>query len=339
MRRYLCLIPAMLFLFFLLFPTLTIDPGAILKPFIPRLVERLPPYNSGLFSSVPGWHIPPGNYLRLILFFLLVPSPPLIYLGLLAQVYRYAYQLGERLLPWQLAGKVVLPIVLIQATGIYFWIRIADFGLSPIPVETQNKLVIVLWLVVTLSSTLLAVSGAIHISRQRGFSEQFQRKIVRASIEVSLIVALGIAGGMGFWWLITAGIIGFAVYRFGLSRYLSHHDAIVELDTLDLLALDQVTAAAIGFDLLLICATIFRWYSEDNIVRLSLVWIFATIAVVLWQRTNRRMLLDHAKKKNTREPGKELMRYFMLAIYTAVWIILTGLTWHFITQTWSHLFI
>jgi hypothetical protein len=347
MARYRWLVPFIIIfigLFLLYSSTLTGSKSPLMNP---RLGEhiRLGALNSEQFP--PQYTTPsPIQFPSIALSFLLVPPLPLIHLWLLAQVYRHAYQPGERFKPYILAGIITIPITLLELVGIFIWIWIVHEHLFPTTAKLAPA-VGMLWLIIEILSVLCGVIGAVYISRKRGFSGQFQRSMVRSTIEVSLLATLGIAGGVAAWYLIIAGIFGFIIYRFVLERHLTHHKALLTGTLLDRLVLDQMSvtscAILIAFFAIAYLSSGFRVLGSSDVGTIFFA-LFSLLIVAgagggvssWWPlKAYGRVSAFYGKKKTIAEDDQSLYQnpswLHTMTVYTGLWVFLTGVAWYFMT--------
>lgn len=328
MSRYFWLIPfLLLFLAYIVIFTLMPMGDVLYAPGVADSSQihisyawQLTPSTRSIMESSQVW--------ASILYFLLIPPIPLIHLWLLAQVYRHAYQPGERYKPYLLAGVVVAAITITEIFSIFFYLWLltqnvfSDWG-------EQRSFVPLLWILICALNTLFGVLGAIYISRKRGFSARFRSGIIHSAIEVSFIPAIGILGGLVAWVAIIPGLIGFFVYRLGIERRLNHYGEPIAQTALDKLALDQMSISGFAGIVAALIAiipslglTIFFRTQFGPLILLCGVGAGAVVSSWWTHRYVRHISENHKKKRDTIFTNNEPW-FISMILYTGLWVALT----------------
>lgn len=346
MRRYYWLIPMVLiFGALVVILLLSSTNGMYIPGYPPRSFPLLfsPKFHLSLYNlgGYPDYRIPPEKTLIAVLKLLLIPPLPLIHLWLLAQVYRHAYQPGERFKPYKLAGFITIPITAIETIGIEIWIWINNHTPKS-AFQARDGELFVLWVIISIITISWAVGGAIYICRERGFSPEFQRSMIRSTIEVSLIVPFGMVGGVLFWLVAMPTILGFIVYRFATEQHLAHHNTRLPAPIMDQLILDQV---AVTFPIVLIFAVsgfgtlsflFIRIFNGNEITLGGLITLLLAAGIGgciagWWPvRSIGRFSSVYHKKKSDND--QDLFPHpgwiFTMIGYTGLWLILSVGAWY-----------
>jgi hypothetical protein len=180
----------------------------------------------------------PISTLATILLALLIPPLPLIHSWLLAQVYRYAFQPGEKQAWHRLSRMITGAISVCAAVAIALWYT--DLRVTFIRIV----------MVMTLICVVLGIGGAVWIARERQFSRRFTLLIALAAGLVSLIIPAGVVGVQSTWPVVFTGIVGYWYIRHENEQYLERNYAALTNWQIDSIALGGMAAALmclIGF--------------------------------------------------------------------------------------------
>jgi hypothetical protein len=269
----------------------------------------------GIVEYLPLTITNPAAILGIIGLGLLVPPLSGLHVWLLAQVYRYAFQDGEKNAPYKLAGGVTAIITGLAAIAIYVWLTDANTDYYPIVA------------VMTLICMALGVGAGVWVSRTRGFSALFTRRMAIGAALVSVIVPAGVASIWFLWPAIIAFVFGWGIFRRALERRLDRYNAAatrwgVDRTVLGMLALLMgvvITAGviALGFG---------RYFG------IFIYILFPTITVLmfvflLWQ-SRRQVEKMIVKKKNGDALESSLFRsrewYISVFGHSVAWVFTAG---------------
>jgi hypothetical protein len=256
-----------------------------------------------------------GAILGIILMGLLIPPLSGLHIWILAQVYRYAFQDGERWQPYQAAARVTAIITALAAVAIYIWLTDVNTDYYPIVA-----------IMTVLCSALSAYTG-VQISRKRGFSTLFTRRIGIASAVLACLVPAGVASIWLLWPFIIAVLFCFALFRRAIEGRIESQGAIASRWGLDRLALIYTfTAGAITAPLV---GMLFGSLSASGLIFLlaGIVWFGVGSGVYLATRNRTGQLL--IKKKNEEASTAPIFNgrtwYMTMLGHTALWLFLAGI--------------
>lgn len=260
----------------------------------------------------------PQSILSIIALGLFIPLLSGLHLWLLAQVYRYAFQPGERFAPYKLAGIVTGIITLLAAFAIYIWLTDANTDYYPIVG------------IMTLICVVISTGTGIWISRKYGFSNLFVRRMASASALVSVLIPAGIAAIWGLWPFLISGVVAFGLYRRAVERRVEAQGLTAtrwELDRMGrrlvVITAMSVTPIAGLFVLILIISEI---PAMAFLIPVLALLSSLPVGTVLYNSMRRRSFQFLGKKKNDgplAEPlfeGRAWRR--TLLKYTAAWSLL-----------------
>jgi hypothetical protein len=209
-----------------------------------------------------------------------IPPLPLIHSWLLAQVYRYAYQPGERR-AWNGLARWITAIISICAfMVIALWYgepRITFFRI---------------WWVMALLCFVLGVGAALWIARARQFSRRFTMLLALASGLVSLLIPAGVLGVWVAWPVILTGVLGYVV-----SRYFNENRLEDEYATLTNWQIDSITLGGMTFTGLLLLTIVPAGLALFSRMQANdwLYLIFGVAVLVVFATTMSQMMRLHLR--------------------------------------------
>jgi len=239
------------------------------------------------------------------------------------QVYRYAFQPGEKR-EWNNLSWVITPPIFICAVAIFaLWYN--NRAISYVHIVSVMGLVFV----------VLGVGGAVWIGRKRAFSRRFIFLLALAAGLVSLIVPIGAVGLILTWPFVIVGVVGYLYIRYENEHVLGQDYA-----ALTRWQIDSITLAAMAT--LPLCFLIVLWIActASPIVSdwLSLIFAFPTLLVLLFSwimsegiRFHLRSFSGKKKPGNTNPAPQGFFWYWMGMLFIwgflSVGMVLLGLFW------------
>jgi len=139
-----------------------------------------------------------------------VALPFLVYAWLLTQVWRYAFPADGQHRALALASALSIGLGVIAWLAIWVWL-------------SDDRIEVPLFVAAaSISAMMITTSSliAIWLAHSRHFTTAFTVRFALATAVLSLMVPVGIVGGLTAWVIIIFGIIGFMFYRRGVSHYM-----------------------------------------------------------------------------------------------------------------------
>jgi hypothetical protein len=244
---------------------------------------------------------PPPIYKTLVTIFLAfcIPPLPFIHTWLLAQVYRYAFQPGERRGWYNLSMTITAVISVCAAASIAIWL--ADLRVTFIRIVG----------VMTALCVVLGAGGAVWIARKRQFSNRFTLLLALAAGLVSLVVPFGVVGVYTTWPIVLTGVIGYLIIRRNNERRLERDYAMLTNWQIDSLSLGGMALVAASFIVVVPIWNILiarRYDYSQNV--LVYVGVLSLILSFIMSAFTRRHLTGLALKKKNDDAAATTGRFF-----------------------------
>jgi hypothetical protein len=176
--------------------------------------------------NAPPRDITITNFLFALALLLFLPPLPYLNYLLMKQAYRYAFQPGEDK-PLRRYTRLISGIAMLA------YVIPLTFALTRQDVDFKAAMILL-----GVLNVIIGAAGGWWISRKRGFTTAFTRKMTIGSGMLALAVPAGLLGGTLVWCVILASLCAFLATRTVISRFLEHEGGVSSRWGVDRLSLE-----------------------------------------------------------------------------------------------------